>query len=152
MWSLKLVSFGIYSPPQEFEMSQLGNILVAEWQVLMHLNYVGMHQYLCTWLAIALRFSVELLVPDDENFAERSPMALSFRASFDMDEVYHNSFLKHAWGSEEIPYWFPLQRNEEFNITFQSDYQGFKVQGIQFWKHAVGTEVQQKSSHCEQQL
>jgi hypothetical protein len=82
-------------------------------------------------LAIALRFSVELLVPDGEKFVERPPMALSFRVSFDMEEVYHNSFLKHAWGSEEIPYWFPLQRNEEFNITFQSDDQGFKVQAIQ---------------------
>ena len=81
-------------------------------------------------MAIVLRFSVELLVPDDEIFAEKSPMALVFRARFDMEEVYHNSFLKDAWGSEEIPYWFPLRRNEEFNITFQSDDQGFKVQSI----------------------
>jgi hypothetical protein len=78
-------------------------------------------------LAIVLRFSVELLVPDGMVFAEQSSMALLFRARFDSEEVYHNSFLKHAWGSEEIPYWFPLQRNEEFNITFQSDDQGFKV-------------------------
>ncbi|GFG28795.1 hypothetical protein Cfor_03024 [Coptotermes formosanus] len=83
----------------------------------------------------AQEFSVELLVPDGEKFVERPPMALSFRVSFDMEEVYHNSFLKHAWGSEEIPYWFPLQRNEEFNITFQSDDQGFKidVNGALFW-------------------
>lgn len=86
-------------------------------------------QGLCTWLAIVLRFSVELLVPDDEIFAEQSPMALIFRARFDVEEVYHNSFLQNAWGSEEIPYWFPLRRNEEFNITFQADDQGFKVQG-----------------------
>lgn len=82
-------------------------------------------------MAIVLRFSVELLVPDDEIFAVQSPMALIFRARFDVEEVYHNSFLKNAWGSEEIPYWFPLHRNEEFNITFQADDQGFKVQGTQ---------------------
>ena len=78
-------------------------------------------------------------------------MALSFRARFDMEEVYHNSFLKHAWGSEEIPYWFPLQTNEEFNITFQSDDQGFKVQNILLLRHAVDTEAQQKTSHWEHQ-
>jgi hypothetical protein len=61
-----------------------------------------------------------------------------------VEEVYHNSFLKNAWGSEEIPYWFPLHRNEEFNITFQSDDQGFKVQGTELWRYAVSTKVQQR--------
>jgi hypothetical protein len=58
---------------------------------------------------------------------ELSPVALSFRARFDVEQVFHNSFLKHAWGQQEIPYWFPLQSDAEFNITLQSDNQGFKV-------------------------
>jgi hypothetical protein len=74
-----------------------------------------------------VRFSVELLIPDDVELMEQSPVALSFHARFDVEQVYHNSFLKHAWGQQEIPYWFPLQADAEFNITLQSDNQGFKV-------------------------
>jgi hypothetical protein len=55
-------------------------------------------------------------------------MALSFRAQFDIEQIYHNSFLKHAWGQQEIPDWFALEPDAEFNITFESDEKGFKVQ------------------------
>ncbi|XP_021936324.1 galectin-4-like isoform X2 [Zootermopsis nevadensis] len=83
----------------------------------------------------AQEFSVELLVPDDVEFTEQSAMAFSFHARFDVEQVYHNSFLKHAWGQQEIPYWFPLQADAEFNVSLQSDNQGFKVNvnGALFW-------------------
>jgi len=44
-------------------------------------------------LSIAVRFSVELLVPGDMRFMEQSPMALSFHTQFDMEQVCHNSLL-----------------------------------------------------------
>lgn len=75
----------------------------------------------------AQEFAVELLIPDNVRFLEQSPMALSFRAQFDIEQIYHNSFLKHAWGQQEIPNWFPLQPGAEFNITFESEDQGFKI-------------------------
>jgi hypothetical protein len=55
-------------------------------------------------------------------------MALGFHAQFDIEQIYHNSFLKHAWGQKEVPDWFPLQPDAEFNITFESDIKGFKVE------------------------
>lgn len=65
-------------------------------------------------------------------------MAFSFHARFDVEQVYHNSFLKHAWGQQEIPYWFPLQADAEFNVSLQSDNQGFKVLVLPVLKVTMG--------------
>ncbi|KAJ9582399.1 hypothetical protein L9F63_003252, partial [Diploptera punctata] len=74
----------------------------------------------------AHEFSVDLLAPDNGRSSEEPPVALSFRARFDLEQVHHNSFLRQAWGQQEVPYWFPLRSGSEFNLTFIADEKGFK--------------------------